>query len=466
MTENKTKKKITWTHNSIVKEIKKFIRFGYHVDSIINIMQKEVDENIMNHSSLADLCESVVSKYPNYELIQKVMRSKLIINVDEKADKYYMVDPFSDVVGTINALNCKNLFIKPDFSDKTYMADFTYNPYVLKKLYKEEGFYRFNTYNCPFWLIEHFFNAEPLVPCVIPDLYVTFLNHLTDGDGQSYNYILDWLATMLKDRNYCILSTIGNQGIGKGVLGSIMEKLVGKDNFSLTDNRLIKKEFNAQILNKRLVYIDELKVQNATEENRLKLLINDTIEVEKKGVDSINVRNFSSTYVSSNDFDAVRLRGDDRRFSIVDLTDKKLIDIMNQKEINALLAEENIDKLARYLWFRTVERRMNQVFISKRTALIRESALKGWEEWFIDDYCTKEGNLGDVLMTEVSDEIENIFGSRTRPSRKAFEKLRILYPERFKINRKRVDKGNGQQRLYFLSISKQEEEKKNKENII
>lgn len=451
MTEPK-KKKITWTHNAIIKEVKKLIRFGYDVDKIINIMQNEISEEIIEHRSLADMCEDVVSKYPNYELIQKVMRSKLIINVDEKADKFYLVDPFTDVVGTINAANAKSLFLKPDFSDKTYMADFAYNPYQLKKLYKEEGFYKFNTYNCPFWLIEHFFYDKELNPCELPDLYKSFLVHLTDGDKESYEYILDWLSTMLKSRNYCILSTIGNQGIGKGVLGSIMEKLVGKDNFSLTDNRLIKKEFNAQILNKRLVYIDELKVQNSTEENRLKLLINDTIEVEKKGVDSVNVKNFSSTYVSSNDFDAVRLRGDDRRFSIVDLTDKKLIEVMNQKEINDLLLDENIDKLARYLWFRVVNRRMNQVFTSKRTAEVRESALKGWEEWFIEDFCTKKENKGEILMTKVSDEIENIFGSRTRPSRKAFGKLREVYPDVFKLVRKRVDLGSGEQRLYFLVI--------------
>lgn len=447
------KKKITWTHNSIVKHVKKLIRFGHGIDSIINIMQKEVSHEIMAHNSLSDLCESVVNKYPNYELIQKVVRSKLIVNVDEKVEKYYMVDPFTDVVSTINAVNAKNLFLKPDFSDSTYMADFTYNPYVLKKLYNEDGFYKFNTYNCPFWLIKHFFYEGDVQPCEMPDLYKAFLGHLTDKDVESYEYILDWLSTMLRSRNYCILSTIGNQGIGKGVLGAIMEKLVGKDNFSLTDNRLIKKEFNAQILNKRLVYIDELKVQNATEENRLKLLINDTIEVEGKGKDSVNVQNFSSTYVSSNDFDAVRLRGDDRRFSIVDLTDKKLIEVMSQKEIESLLLDENIDKLARYLWFRVVDRRMNQVFISKRTAEVRESALKGWEEWFIEDFCTKKDNKGEVIMTEVSDEIENIFGSRTRPSRKAFGKLKDLYPSVFSLLRKRVDVGGGEQRLWFLIVN-------------
>lgn len=439
-------KTAAWTHNELIKEIKKMIRFGNDVDAIVYLMQQQVPSEIMDHSSLADLCEDTVNKYPNYDLIQKISRSKLVINVDEKMDTYYIVDPQSEQVGTINANNCKALFLKPDFSDKTYMAEFIYNPFMLKKLYKEDNFWKFNTYNAPFWLMDHYYYGREIGKCDMPDCYEKFLIHLTDGDKESYSYILDWLSTMLRSRNYCILSTIGNQGIGKGVLGAIMESMVGKDNYSLTDNRLIKKEFNAQIKDKRLVYIDELKVQNSTEENRLKLLINDTVEVEAKGLDSVNVTNYSSIYVSSNDFDAIRLRGDDRRFSIVKLTDNKLIDIMTQVEIEHLLEDSNVGKFARYLWHRTISRRMNQVFTSDRTAEVRESSLKGWEEWFIEDYWHK--NEGDILMTEVSDEIENIFGSRTRPSRKAFGKLRELYPEKFGIIRKEVN----EQRLWHIRL--------------
>jgi hypothetical protein len=50
--------------------------------------------------------------------------------------------------------------------------------------------------------------------------------------------------------------------------------------------------------------------------------------------------------------DAVKLSADDRRFSIVCLTEKKLIEVMRSDEIKALTMPENIDKLARYLYYR------------------------------------------------------------------------------------------------------------------
>lgn len=450
----KGKKPKLWHHSSIVKEIKKLIKLGHDVDAIVRIMCKLIDDEHMNHSVLTVLIEDTVEDYPNYDLIQKIVRSKLIINMDEKADKYYIVDPKSTDVSTVNAANAKAMFLKPDFSDRTYMASFQYNPYELNKLYKSGDVWRFNTYEPPEWLVNHFYYGEPVkVLNTLPNCYEKFLMHLTDGDSSSFNYILDWLASALRKRNYCILSTIGNQGIGKGVLGSIMELLVGSSNYSLTDNRLITKEFNSQILNKRIVYIDELKVANAKEENRLKLLINDKVEVEGKGVDSVNVDNYASIYVSSNDFDAIRLRGDDRRFSIVKLTDNKLLEVMSDSEIKSLLSSANVAALGRYLWHRKVDfGSMNKVFVSERTAEVRESSLKGWEEWFIEQYCF-ENKGTEVALTEVSEAVEDLFGSRTKPSRRAFNKLREVYPDHFKMVRKRVKKGDKEFRIWYVCFT-------------
>jgi len=244
------KAKATYTHNEILKEIKKLIRCGLNVDVIIHTMQNQIPHDVMNHSILADLIEDTVNNFPNYNLIQKIMRSKLINDMDDKADKYYIVDPECTEVATISSINAKSMFLRPDFSDKTYLATFEYNPYELKKLYKNGELWKYNTFEPPFWMIDHFHNGKSIKKSELPPMYDKFLSYLTGGDKASYNYILDWLATSIKSRNYCILATIGNQGIGKGVLGTIMEKLVGVHNYTLTDNRLITKEFNAQILNK------------------------------------------------------------------------------------------------------------------------------------------------------------------------------------------------------------------------
>ena len=233
-----------------------------------------------------------------------------------------------------------------------------------------------------------------------------------------------------------------------------MQKLVGESNFSLTDNRLVQKEFNAQILNKKLVYIDELKIKNANEENRLKLLINDTVEVEKKGVDSMNVDNWASLYVSSNDFDSIKLRGDDRRFSIVQLTDKKLIEVMSGDDIQSLFEDENVERLAFYLMNREVDAdRMKRVFVSARTMDVREAALKQWEEWIIESYYpTVRGE--NVVVHDVTTMVEERYGSRVRPTRRAFQSLSERFPEILKVKRGTVKVGDEVSRPWMLEFSK------------
>ena len=258
------------------------------------------------------------------------------------------------------------------------------------------------------------------------------------------------MAKAIQGRNYTILTTIGNQGIGKGVLGEIMRQVVGDKNFYKTESRLLTKDFNKQILNKKLVYIDELKLKNTSEENKIKTLVNDYIEIEGKGVDAVEVKNYASIYVSSNDFDAIRLRGDDRRFSIIELTKKKLLKTMSEKEVSSLLLLENISKFASFLYHRDLsDKNLSQVFISSRTAEVRESSLKAWEEFFIDDICSRGPN--DIKMTDASNEIEDNHGSKCKPSKAAFKRLQELYPDKFGVVRKSVDK----KRIWFITFPEQ-----------
>ena len=72
---NKKKEKapVVWSHKSIVKEIKKFIRFGQNLESIKYLMQTQIHPEIMDHSTLERLVCSTVEEYPSYDLIQKIV---------------------------------------------------------------------------------------------------------------------------------------------------------------------------------------------------------------------------------------------------------------------------------------------------------------------------------------------------------------------------------------------------------
>ena len=181
----------------------------------------------------------------------------------------------------------------------------------------------------------------------MPELFHRFFIHLSNGKESEYDYIIKWLANAIQDRNFCVLAAIGAPGIGKGVLGNIMLGLVGLSNFTKTDNKLISKDFNAQIRNKRLVFCDEINIKKTNHMNKFKDLVNDKIEIEGKGKDAKLDDNYASIYVASNNLDSLYIPENDRRFSVVELTNNRLDSNFTVKEIeDCLPTKKQAEKIA------------------------------------------------------------------------------------------------------------------------
>lgn len=383
-----------------------------------------------------------VYNFPNYAFIQQLMRSKIVQEINGKSN--YILDPLTRRAEMVAKERIQDAISpKLDITDKYVVARFTYDPFKLKQLFQDDhGNWFYNLYQPPFWQADYFFSngdidIEPVH--TLPDIYKKFLNHLVDNDPLSFEYVLDWMANAIQRRNFCILTTIGVPGAGKGTLGEIMKNVVGDTNFIETGNRILAERFNSQIKNRRIVSCDEFSVRDNKEEERLKVLVNNFLEVEAKGKDAEVIHNYASFYFSSNNIDSLRLPDDDRRFSIVSLTDKKLTTILNSSDIKFLTAKENIDQLARYLYYRPVdEDRMLKVFKSKRTEEVRSASLAGWHDWFLDEYAVE--NAGKCIkIEEVSNVVEDRYGSKYKPSRSAFQRLEKIYPARFNVCRKTLE---------------------------
>ena len=210
-----------------------------------------------------------------------------------------------------------------------------------------------------------------------------------------------------------------------------MRRLFGERNYFTGSDKMFKSNFNAQIENKRLVYCDEFMIQEREDEDRLKLIVNDFIEIEKKGIDTKMQKNYANFYMSSNNIDSIRLSGDDRRFSMVMLTEKKFD--WKQADIEALLSDENIKLFAQFLWNLEIDSsEMRSVFRSEKTEEVRSSSLKAWEEYFVFEYCVKNSNK-KILLSDASDELENEFNIKIGRSR--FIKLSTIYPKVFKVKK-------------------------------
>ena len=425
----------------IEKDIQNMIRFGMDKDSILKSLSAR--EDIKDPVMLEEAVERVCEAYPDYDFIQFFMKSKIAIDKDGEDDSLYLYNTRSKTVRTIDKSRLASMISgKLDWNSRRYTCNFTYDPITPFKISKIEGEWKYNTYEPPFWQKEYTFSSGSVkIPKVveIPKLYDKFLNHLVDNDVLSYNYVLDWLANSIQARNYCILTTIGKQGIGKGKLGDIMQALVGDFNFTKTDKRVITKDFNGQIKDKRIIYLDEIKITSTDQENKLKDLVNNFREVEQKGKDPFLSKNYSSIYYSSNNLDSIRLTDDDRRFSIVQLTEKKLIKSMTGKEIDSLTDEKNIEQLAQFLWHRKVDNdSMKNIFISEHTELIRSSSLTAWEDWLINEFAPK--NVGrKIPVTEMSEIIEKECNLHNGPGRPKLISLSEIYAKILEVKNLRVD---------------------------
>lgn len=76
-------------------------------------------------------------------------------------------------------------------------------------------------------------------------IYKDFFEHLVNNDKDSFDYLLDWLSFSITGRNQTMLVAVGEQGIGKGILGEIMRELHGHENYAFTSDRSLSGNFNS-----------------------------------------------------------------------------------------------------------------------------------------------------------------------------------------------------------------------------
>lgn len=408
------------------------VKKGYSRSEIKREAARNTTLEKFDADTLNNIVDDIVNGHGTYELVQKILRSKIIKNIRDEKDTR-IIDPVQKDYLHISPGHFRTLLDKSvNLDDRTYLCEFVYKPfddsYIIRK---DHTAWQYNSYQPPEWYKSKFYSGgEKEISKIkfMPKIHERFFRHLTDGDKESYNYLVKWLANAVQSRNFCILATIGKQGVGKGMLGYIMRGIFGPSNYYEGRDEMFKNKFNSQIMNRRLVYCDEISITKKEDEDKLKVIVNNYVEIEKKGMDAVEVENHASFYVSSNNMDSIKLSGDDRRFSILNLTDKKLIEVFSDEEIAELLEPGNINMLAMWLYHFPVDSaEMKKVFISKRTAEVRDSSRKEWEDYFLDEYCAE--NAGKTLpQTQVSDDLEERFGNKWRPSRAALQKLYDTLP--------------------------------------
>ena len=217
-----------------------------------------------------------------------------------------------------------------------------FNPYRPEQIYVSEYNRKqcthLNTYKKPDWQYARRLSDEESKQYKLPQIVDDFFSHLFPED-RCKQFVYDWLHYSLVSRCETYLVMNGAKGIGKNVLSEIIcSSLIGKENHKVAHVGALDGNFNSILAESRMIVFDEFKISNDEEINRLKRYANAEQTIERKGIDVTKTEvTYNSYIICNNSLSDMRIAWDDRRFSVMDLTEKKLEDVWSLDKINQLI---------------------------------------------------------------------------------------------------------------------------------
>ena len=149
------------------------------------------------------------------------------------------------------------------------------------------------------------------------------LKTLLKEDETDYEWFLNWLAHIVqfphKKTEVCVVLYDKEFGTGKSMIAEeFLKKIIGENKIITTckTEKLFGKFTNTQ--GKLLCVLNEAKGKDTFELNDIikDAITSKTIQMEKKGVDSIQVKDYLNYIITTNNLNSVKLEEGDRRFMV------------------------------------------------------------------------------------------------------------------------------------------------------
>jgi hypothetical protein len=185
-----------------------------------------------------------------------------------------------------------------------------------------------------------------------------FLSHIRQvvcrGDAEHAAYVLGWLAHMVQrpdEKPGVGLVLKGGKGAGKDTVADYVARMIGRRHApTVAETAHIVGQFNARLENALLLHVQEGSwAGDRKAEGVLKYLVtSDRVEIERKGIDSINLPSVLRLFISANADWVVPASPDERRWAVFEVSDARRGD---EAYFNALRAEMKADGPAALLHF-------------------------------------------------------------------------------------------------------------------
>ncbi|MEX2123262.1 MAG: primase-helicase family protein [Woeseia sp.] len=152
-------------------------------------------------------------------------------------------------------------------------------------------------------------------------------DNICNGDEEHFQYLVRWMARTVQHPNKVGETAIilrGRQGTGKSFFVKEFGGLFGRHFLQVADAKFLVGSFNNHLRDCVVLFGDEaFYAGDSKHESVLKTLVTEkTLHYEAKGIDSEQGRNFVHLLMATNSHWAVPADMDDRRFFVLDVSDK------------------------------------------------------------------------------------------------------------------------------------------------
>lgn len=269
--------------------------------------------------------EQTQSEGASDDLIEQLNRKHAVIRADRTLVLTEQRDPIT---------NGKTFILESRASLNEWYANQRYEGIPIAKAWFESP--RRRQYDglvfSPSGEVEGYFNlfrGFPIQPR--PGDCSLFLNHIREvicgGNEDHYQYVLKWFAHLFQkpaELPGTALVLRGKQGTGKGTMTDYIAKLVGQHFLELVQMGQVTGRFNGHMKDALVVHANEaIWAGDKAAEGALKAMITDPqTAIEFKGRDIISVNNYKRLILSSNHDWVVPRDMDDRRFFVLDVSDR------------------------------------------------------------------------------------------------------------------------------------------------
>jgi hypothetical protein len=268
------------------------------------------------------LCRNIVRRELSFFEIDKldkpITRSELAIVVYTKVRAFFPnYEIGREKLKTLLDALTNNPTAEPGMTIPVWNGRTVSKPGNETPLLFDSGLFTVNEWRKP--AFRNLSHAEPEI-----GLFDEFLSFIFKSEEEK-DVFLDWLSWCLQNEDdkpsWAIFLYSQHHGTGKSTLASIVKKLFGEQNASEQQGiKPIISRFNKPILLKKLIYAEEVKVaQNSDDGNKLKTLISESQTMaESKGKD-IEPVDHRCCFILTTNHKPIWLEPGDRRFYIINV---------------------------------------------------------------------------------------------------------------------------------------------------